>query len=270
MKLFALCIIKKTTRIKNHSNQFPLLLVALKEYNTMRNDIITEKGDRMVRGLRQYVHGLSNDHVGWTSNQCHNYLIAQGWRIEHEQESNLTIRIHIHPLYQDVYVQVNDTLAISREESKKTSPSFKVIEDPAVLHALNLHTESIKLLKSLGVISNQKDFTSQFGEYLIAKWKGGKTADSGNQKDWDIQFSDGSKAQVKSHAKSPTTTAEFSDFKYDEHAEFDMFYIVVFNHEYTNMCIYEMTKEDALKHKGNGTLLWSRVKKHIKYDGPIQ
>lgn len=235
----------------------------------MRNDIIKENGDRIVRGLRQYVHGISENYRRWDSNRCSDYLKRQGWRIICEKEDGQEVRVHIHPNCQKSYSKIDGSHADSVPGTIRQSPPINGIDNPLVLHALNLYTTSLKLLKALNVLSNQKDFTSQFGEYLIAKWKGGEIADSGNQKDWDVQFSDGSKAQVKSHAKAPTTTAEFTAFDYDEDAKFDLFYIVVFNHEYSNVCVYEMTKAEAMVKKKNGTLLWSRVKNHIKYDGPI-
>jgi hypothetical protein len=99
-------------------------------------------------------------------------------------------------------------------------------------------------LKELGVIKNQKDFTSQLGEWLISEIFNGELAKSGKQRDWDMEI-DKKKYQIKTHAKSSTTNRRDTDFKYTLNADIDFFMIVVFNETYKLEKIYKVPFKEA-------------------------
>lgn len=95
-------------------------------------------------------------------------------------------------------------------------------------------------LKELGVLNTKKDFTSQIGEFLVANIYNAKLAKSTIQKDWDMIFPDGSKVQVKSHAKASTNSNKWTEVQYDSNAEIDIFVIVVFTEDYKISRFYKV------------------------------
>lgn len=137
-----------------------------------------------------------------------------------------------------------------------------IVKKEAILQYLN----ALKKLKDLKIIKNQKDFTSQLGEWLIAELYNGEIAINGKQKDWDIK-KDGKHYQVKSHAKSKTTTRSDTDFKYNENAEIDFFIIVIFSDVYELIAIYEIPFNDAFKLKTvknkYPVIRWKDAKHHL-------
>ncbi|WP_417237912.1 hypothetical protein [Bizionia sp.] len=108
------------------------------------------------------------------------------------------------------------------------------------------YIKALKRLKELGVIKNQKDFTSQLGEWLISEIFDGELAESGKQRDWDIKI-DKKKYQVKAHAKSTSTNRKNTDFKYSINANIDFFVIVVFDETYKLEKIYKVPFKEAYK-----------------------
>jgi hypothetical protein len=132
----------------------------------------------------------------------------------------------------------------------------------AILQYLN----ALRNLKDLKIIKNQKDFTSQLGEWLIAELYNGEIAINGKQKDWDIKKND-KHYQVKSHAKSKTTTRSNTDFKYNDNADIDFFIIVIFSDAYKLIDIYEIPFRDALTLKTienkYPVIRWKDAKDHI-------
>jgi hypothetical protein len=112
--------------------------------------------------------------------------------------------------------------------------------------ALDNYLNSLTLLTKLGVTMNKKDFTSQIGEWFIAELYGGKRADSGIQKDWDIKIED-KYIQVKTHSKAATTTARWSSVKYDENAQISEIITVVFTPNYKIKEFYKTPWSEALK-----------------------
>ena len=66
---------------------------------------------------------------------------------------------------------------------------------------LKIFLEAYGHLKRLGVVNNKKDFTCQLGEFLVAELFDGKLAESSTQKDWDVQFSNGNRVQIKTQCK---------------------------------------------------------------------
>lgn len=91
---------------------------------------------------------------------------------------------------------------------------------------------SYNQLKKLGLLRNQKDLTGQFGEWVASKLYNAKISENGINKDWDLKDNDGIYYQVKSHAKSPTTTARWSQVDYAAEAKIDFVIIVIFDQNY--------------------------------------
>jgi len=119
---------------------------------------------------------------------------------------------------------------------------------------IDLYLTSCEKLKSLGVITNRRDFTSQIGEWFISKTIKGKISSNGIQKDWDVIIND-SKIQVKSHSKASTTSARWSSVKnYNENSEIDYFAILVFDVSYKIQEFYFLSWHNALN--------FIRVQKH--------
>ena len=140
----------------------------------------------------------------------------------------------------------------------------------------NEHTEaiesflkSLRKLKDLEIMSNQKDFTSQIGEWIIATLYGADLAKSGNQKGWDMSIGN-EKIQVKSHAKAKTTPRAETDFKYSDDAEFDIFVIVIFDESYKIKNIYKIPKSVAmnlkLKSRKEPVIVWTQIPKEFDLD----
>jgi hypothetical protein len=133
-------------------------------------------------------------------------------------------------------------------------------------NAILQYLEALKNLKDLNIIKNQKDFTSQLGEWLIAELYNGEIAINGKQAYWDIK-KDGKHYQVKSHAKSKTTNRSNTDFRYDENAEIDFFIIVIFSDVYKLTAIYEIPFCEALKLKTienkDPVIRWKDAKDYI-------
>lgn len=117
--------------------------------------------------------------------------------------------------------------------------------------AILSYLAALKRLKDLNVIKNQKDFTSQLGEWFVAEFYGGEIAINGKQKDWDIKVND-SFFQVKTHSKADTTKRSDTDFKYSENANIDYFVIVVFNENYKLEKFFKMPWKIAFNLKTDG------------------
>lgn len=125
--------------------------------------------------------------------------------------------------------------------------------------AILQYLDALKNLKNLKIIKNQKDFTSQLGEWLIAELLNGEIAINGKQEHWDIKVDD-KKYQVKTHAKSITTPRSDSDIKYKENAKIDFLVIVVFSENYKLIDIYIAPWEVAfklIKNNKNPVIKWS-------------
>lgn len=235
-----------------------------------RNDIIDEYGVRQRGKLRRYVLAISEAHNSWTSNQCCQYLLRQKWWLQEEEEGGRTINTYVHPKCSRADWRIDQIPVNLMNLNLPVPPPFTPIQDSLVLHALNLYTESVQLLKTLNVISNHEDFASQFGLYLVAKWKNGRTEESKKSNDWNLMLPDGSKALVKSHSNATSPAVAMKDFKYNEDADFDMLYIVAFSPDYTSARIYEISKQQAMNRKHKNTLTWDSINDCLEYRGPIR
>lgn len=101
------------------------------------------------------------------------------------------------------------------------------------------YVNALNELKRLNVIKNQKDFTSQLGEWIASIIYGGNLASSGKQEDWDLEVND-TKYQIKTHAKSYSTKRENTDFKYSKGSKIDYIVIIVFDENYKIKKIYKV------------------------------
>ena len=113
-----------------------------------------------------------------------------------------------------------------------------------IITAFEMYFESLDKLKELGVIKNQKDFTSQLGEWVASVIYKGKLAQSGKQKDWDLQVGE-EFYQIEAHAKSSTTKRKDTDFKYTEESSINYLVIIVFDENYKIEKIYKIPFNEA-------------------------
>lgn len=131
--------------------------------------------------------------------------------------------------------------------------------------AINNYFSALEKLKELKIILNSKDFTGQIGEWLASIVYNGTRSDNGIQKDWDI-ISEGKYYQVKSSAKSKSTTARWSKIEYSDTAKIDFLIIIVFSEKYELLEFYEIPWEKAKpkikitgKKKADSTINWRDV-----------
>lgn len=136
---------------------------------------------------------------------------------------------------------------------------FKIDE---ISDALENYFKVLNRIKELGIAQNQKDFTSQVGEWLTEVIFNGKRAESGNQKYWDVETTQG-KIQVKTHAKSKTTTARWSAIKFDIDADVNFVVIIVFSENYKLKEFYKVPWADCLnlirRNKDRDVLMWDHL-----------
>ncbi|WP_282111451.1 hypothetical protein [Maribacter stanieri] len=133
------------------------------------------------------------------------------------------------------------------------------------LDLIEAFIDAWKKLKKEKIISNQKDFTSQIAEWLIAELYNGQLAENGKQKDWDL-IVDNIKYQVKGHAKSKTSKRRDTDFNYSIESDMDIFIIVVFDEEFKLKNIFKVPKNIIFQNnlmtirKSGNVISWSKLK----------
>lgn len=133
--------------------------------------------------------------------------------------------------------------------------SSKQIED-----AINSIRNSRKILRELDVIRHEKPFHSELAEWLIEQYLGGERADSANQKSWDIQLSDGSKIQVKAHAKAPTNPSSWTTLP-DELDGVSEIFIIIFNYDYYISEVFRVDVNTALSLcNAKRKITWSKLR----------
>jgi hypothetical protein len=128
--------------------------------------------------------------------------------------------------------------------------------------ALENYFNSLKMLKRAGIVKNNKDFTSQLGEWLASEIYGGKLAESGIQKYWDFE-AEREYYQVKTHAKAETTTARWSSIKNDPACTAHYVIIIVFNHEYKLKEFYNIPWGECRKNIFHDSVTWNRIKEFL-------
>lgn len=239
-----------------------------------RNDVIIN-GRRCIRGLRKYVFSVNPEMTGANADSCSLYLVEQGWTIVTEfNHEGREIRTHVGPdCDSDDWrlptkakaIQFNRPEPVDFEKDVVTPP----LSEPDVVFAIRMLRLSQALLKSQGVLRNQKDFTSQLGEYVVLEMFSGELAESGIQAGWDLIDGNGKKVQVKSHAKAESTVVRSTPFKYTER-EFDDLCIVRFTPNYADVMVHRLTFEEAQSLVTNGTLSWGVLpQEKLVYAGPL-
>jgi hypothetical protein len=109
------------------------------------------------------------------------------------------------------------------------------------------YKNAVKKLKKLGVLTNQKDFTGQIGEWVACIIYDGKRSEIGNEKGWDF-ISDEKKYQVKAAAKADKNNNKEIDFeKYINEKTFDYLIIIAFSEDYTLNNVYKLPYNNALE-----------------------
>ena len=140
--------------------------------------------------------------------------------------------------------------------------SDKVIEfnsDEVSIAFLNFKN-SYNQLKKLGLLRNQKDITGQLGEWVASILFNAQISENGINKDWDLKDRDGIFYQVKSHAKSPKTTARWSPVDYTVDAKIDFLVIVIFDQNYRLNELYKVPFKEVLKKRTDKFVLnWSVI-----------
>ena len=238
-----------------------------------RNDIIVG-GRRIQGGLRRYVFAHHPEKQGSNADTCSKFLVQRGWVIVTEYlPGGREIRTHVEP-----GCTTNDwRLPAPSQEVAADPPETATVNttvppplaEPEVIIAIRMLRFSQALLKSQGVLRNQKDFTSQLGEYVVLELFGGELATSGIQEGWDLMDANGLKVQVKSHAKAESTMVKSTPFNYTE-KEFDDLCIVRFTPNYSDVVIHRLSFEDALGLVTNGTISWSALPQaKLVYEGPL-
>ena len=128
--------------------------------------------------------------------------------------------------------------------------------------AIDNYIKSLSELKRLNVIKNQKDFTSQIGEWISSIIYDGIISTNGKQKDWDM-IVNGQMFQIKTHAKSLTSQRKDTDFKYPINSNIDFVIIIIFNQYYKLEKIFKVPFHDAFslvnRSKSNLVLKWSNL-----------
>lgn len=116
-------------------------------------------------------------------------------------------------------------------------------------------------LRQSGVLVNQKDFTCQIGEWLVAELFDGKRSANSIEQGWDVKVGD-KYIQVKAHAKASTNGNRFSSITIPKPAvRVDELVTVIFTNDYRLNTIYRTPWATVLpffKPKGDKyTVSWS-------------
>lgn len=113
-----------------------------------------------------------------------------------------------------------------------------------ISQALTSIRQSKKALSENKVIQHEKAIHCELAEWLVAEYLGGIRAKSGNQKGWDIELKDGTKVQVKSHAKAKTNPSNWTILSKHSDGVAEIF-IVLFSSELFITTIYRIDVVDA-------------------------
>ena len=135
---------------------------------------------------------------------------------------------------------------------------------PEKSKALKAYFEALKQLRAEQILTNQKDFTCQIGEWLVEEIYSGKRSKNGIQKGWDV-LAGGKYIQVKAHAKANPN--RFSAVEKESTVKIDELIIIVFTPDYKLKEFYKAPWEEVLKHivasgkkKPREEIRWSKLK----------
>jgi hypothetical protein len=202
-----------------------------------------------------YVY-IEND----TTNQIVAKFVKLGWNLNQENGIMLISNLNSMIQVEEVKLEINtapefEQLLVKSEYSKNFSEEEKY---------LKMYLESMQKLIELNVLNTRRDFTSQIGEWLICNLFGGMQSNNGIQKDWDILINE-KKIQVKAHSKSITTTARWTEIKYNENSDLDYLAIIIFDTSYVIKEFYFARWLDCLKfikkQKHRNVINWNDLKK---------
>lgn len=130
-------------------------------------------------------------------------------------------------------------------ENKVDSRISKIASDPArVQEALSLIRQAKTILREQGVLRHEKAIHCEISEWVIAELLGGSRAVSGNQKGWDIELLDGTKIQVKSHAKASTNMSNWTTLSAHREGVTDIC-LVVFSPDYCIIDVFTISADQA-------------------------
>lgn len=113
--------------------------------------------------------------------------------------------------------------------------------------ALKAYFDAVQRLRDENILTNQKDFTCQVGEWLVEQLYDGKRSTNGIQKGWDVTVGD-KHIQVKSHAKAGTNSNEYSVIEKESAERIDELVIVVFTETYKLKKFYKAPWAEAVGH----------------------
>lgn len=141
----------------------------------------------------------------------------------------------------------------------------KMVSDPAKVHeALSLIRQGKAMLREQGVLRHEKAIHCEIAEWVIAEFLDGSRAISGNQKGWDIELLDGSKIQVKSHAKARTNMSNWTTLSAYREEVTDI-YIVVFSPDYYIIDVFTINADQAYEIcSKKREITWRRLEKEGK------
>ena len=98
------------------------------------------------------------------------------------------------------------------------------------------------------------------GEWVASILFNAQISENGINKDWDLKDRDGIFYQVKSHAKSPKTTARWSPVDYTVDSKIDFLVIVIFDQNYRLNELYKVPFKEVLKKRTDKFVLnWSVI-----------
>jgi hypothetical protein len=120
-------------------------------------------------------------------------------------------------------------------------PSKKVLSEE--LNALKIFSESKRLLKELNIVRSER-IIGEIGEWYFLRLFGGKLATRTSEKGWDIQRDNGSKVQIKTHAKSLDNNARWTELSLASRSYFDELFVFVFSPNLILYGIFSKPKAD--------------------------
>jgi hypothetical protein len=192
------------------------------------------------------------------SHELYFQLLKEGWQTEVIGKEVILINPNLDKLESTLNQKI-DTNNLPELDLLVSNPIIDFSSDDVSNSFLNFKN-SYNQLKKLGLLRNQKDLTGQFGEWVASKLYNAKISENGINKDWDLKDNDGIYYQVKSHAKSPTTTARWSQVDYAAEAKIDFVIIVIFDQNYKLNQLFKVPFKEVLKQRTDKFILnWSRI-----------
>lgn len=113
-----------------------------------------------------------------------------------------------------------------------------------IKETVQIYIQAKKKLRELDVLRSER-LTGEFGEWFAEKLTSANRAPSTTQSGWDL-IRDGEKFQVKTHAKSESNKARWTEWKYSE-KKFDFLVLLIFSQELSLREAYIIPYEIAEK-----------------------